>query len=347
MAHLYPRVEAINSSPILESWKSRYCLKSMTRNVHDQFAKEWMQELLVDFGEVEIEFQVGTEIRKIDVYFKPNPIADPSPKVVGSFGKMLMTPALLEPFRNAVSSDGLEDCLDKLSVVRDAIKRHAKREKCRLRETDRPRLWILSPTVSASLRQVTEAKEKRGWPQGIYFMPSFHRTALVAVHQLPVNLDTLWLRLFGKGTVQAQAAREILALRADHPYRQQTIEHLARLQMTLQARQNESRLFREVAMNLSPVYDEWREKTLAEGREQGISQGISLGREQGISLGREQGQLGLLKQQLVVKFTPVPDRILSQVDRLSSENLTELAIALLSFERVADLAGWLADRVAE
>jgi hypothetical protein len=189
----------------------------MTRNVHDQFAKEWMQELLVDFGEVEIEFQVGTEIRKIDVYFKPNPIADPSPKVLGSFGKMLMTPALLEPFRNAVSSDGVEDCLDKLSVVRDAIKRRAKREQYRLREIDRPRLWILSPTVSENLRQVTEAKEKRGWPQGVYFMPSFHRTALVAVHQLPANLDTLWLRLFGKGSVQAQAAREILALREDHP----------------------------------------------------------------------------------------------------------------------------------
>jgi predicted transposase YdaD len=117
--------------------------------------------------------------------------------------------------------------------------------------------------------------------------------------------------------------------------------------MTLQARQNESRLFREVAMNLSPVYDEWREKTLAEGREQGISlgreQGISLGREQGISLGREQGQVGLVKQLLAVKFTQISDRTLAQIDRLPSEKLTELAIALLSFERVGDLEGWLVE----
>lgn len=134
----------------------------MPRNVYDQFAKEWMQELLVDFGEVDTELQIGTEIRKVDVYFKPNLLANPSPKVLGSFGKMLMTPALLEPFRNAVSSDGVEDCLDKLSVVRDAIKRRAKREKYRLHDRDRPRLWILSPTVSENLCQITGATAKRG-----------------------------------------------------------------------------------------------------------------------------------------------------------------------------------------
>jgi hypothetical protein len=78
--------------------------------------------------------------------------------------------------------------------------------------------------------------------------------------------------------VQTQAVQEVLALPEDHPYKYQTIEHLARLQMSLQARQNESRLFKEVAMNLSPVYDEWKEKTIA--------QGISLGREQGIPFGQ-------------------------------------------------------------
>jgi Domain of unknown function (DUF4351) len=151
----------------------------------------------------------------------------------------------------------------------------------------------------------------------------------IAVHQLPVNLDTLWLRLFGRDRVQTQAVREVLALPEHHPYKDQTIEHLARLQMSLQARQNESRLFKEVVMNLSPVYDEWREKTIAEG--------ISLGREQGIPF----GQLELLKRQLTAKLDRLSPQALEPLDRLNSEQLSELSIALLSFGELADLEQWL------
>jgi hypothetical protein len=45
----------------------------MTRNIHDSFAKEWMKELLDDFGEVEIEREIAGEVRTIDVVFVPNP----------------------------------------------------------------------------------------------------------------------------------------------------------------------------------------------------------------------------------------------------------------------------------
>jgi flagellar biosynthesis/type III secretory pathway protein FliH len=129
--------------------------------------------------------------------------------------------------------------------------------------------------------------------------------------------------------VQTQAVQEVLALPEDHPYKYQTIEHLARLQMSLQARQNESRLFKEVAMNLSPVYDEWKEKTIA--------QGISLGREQGIPF----GQIDLLKRQLTAKFNRLPTQALEPLDRLGSEQLSALAIALLSFGELADFDRWL------
>ncbi len=94
-------------------------------------------------------------------------------------------------------------------------------------------------------------------------------------------------------------------------------------------------------MNLSPVYDEWREKTIAEGREQGMS----LGREQGMSLGREQGipfgQLALLKRQLTAKLDRLSPQALEPLDRLNSEQLSELSIALLSFGERADLDRWL------
>jgi hypothetical protein len=65
----------------------------MTRNLHDSFAKEWFQELLTDFGEVEIEKQIPGEIRKIDVFSSTNL---KTRQALGLFGQMLNTPALLE-----------------------------------------------------------------------------------------------------------------------------------------------------------------------------------------------------------------------------------------------------------
>ena len=47
----------------------------MTRTMHDSFTKEWMEGILTDFGEVTIEKQIAGEVRKIDLYFYPNPEA--------------------------------------------------------------------------------------------------------------------------------------------------------------------------------------------------------------------------------------------------------------------------------
>jgi hypothetical protein len=45
----------------------------MPRNIHDSFAKDWMREFLTDFGTVETEYEISSEVRHVDVYFDPNP----------------------------------------------------------------------------------------------------------------------------------------------------------------------------------------------------------------------------------------------------------------------------------
>ncbi|MDK2409529.1 hypothetical protein QHH11_13050, partial [Aphanizomenon sp. PH219] len=45
----------------------------MTRFIHDQFAKDYLEELLKPFGEVQAASQVAGEIREIDVLFTPFP----------------------------------------------------------------------------------------------------------------------------------------------------------------------------------------------------------------------------------------------------------------------------------
>ena len=41
----------------------------MTRTPHDQFAKQYLEELLTLLGKVETSRDVASEVREIDVYF--------------------------------------------------------------------------------------------------------------------------------------------------------------------------------------------------------------------------------------------------------------------------------------
>ena len=44
----------------------------MTREAHDQFAKEYLEELLKPLGQVDISKDVKSEVREIDIWFVPN-----------------------------------------------------------------------------------------------------------------------------------------------------------------------------------------------------------------------------------------------------------------------------------
>ncbi len=248
----------------------------MTRKLHDAFAKECLQELLADFGEVTVEQPIAGEVRTIDIVFYPDPAAAATLPALGLLGRMVAQPCLLEPFRNAVPTWEICNCRHKLFDLLLALRRQARRQ-AQGRRAARPVLWILSPTLSKSLQRRFRVVEKPAWGEGIYFLPDPDRTAVVALHHLPRTLDTLWLRLFGRGQVQATAVAELLALPVDHPYRQQTLYHLAVLQVNLRVRQNKSQDLQEVMMNLSPAYEKWEQETLAKGRQEGIQQGIQQG----------------------------------------------------------------------
>jgi hypothetical protein len=243
------------------------------RNLHDAFAKEWMGELLADFGKVEVEKPIAGEVRTIDIVFSPHASAQPDRLALGLLGHMIAQPCLLEPFRNAVPEEEIINCRQKLFELIIELNRRAKQKKQPRPKPDLPILWMLSPTVSAARQKRFRMIEKRRWGQGIYFLPDADRSAVVALHHLPRTLDTLWLRLLGRGQVQSDAVNELLALPIDHPYRQETIHHLARWQINLKARQNKTKDLKEVMMSLSPAYEQWRQVTLAEGRQEGRQEG--------------------------------------------------------------------------
>ncbi|MDJ0697238.1 hypothetical protein [Mastigocoleus sp. MO_188.B34] len=239
----------------------------MTRFPYDQFSKNYLEELLQPLGTVQVAREVAGEVREIDVWFSPNQSVNPTEvSRLGLLGRFTATPAILEPFRNAATPTEICSCLLKLLEVRGEYERDAKRNKQQLTEISLPMLWILSPTASQSvLEGFTAVSDNGKWGTGIYFLPKYLRTAIVAIHQLPKTRETLWLRILGKGRVQNTAIDELEALPTDEPLRSRALELLFSLKTTLEVSQNIDKEDRELIMRLSPLYTQKLEEAERRG----------------------------------------------------------------------------------
>ncbi len=294
----------------------------MTRTPHDQFAKQCMSGFLEPFGKPLVSREITSEVRQVDVWFEPNPASTAEARqVLGLLGRMVQGPCLIEPFRNPIQAVDVRGCMGKLFDVEIELLRQAKRQETPLSETDLPRLWILTPTVSKSVWQGLGAVEKEDWSKGMYFLAAHLGCALVCIHQLPVSADTLWLRLLGRGTVQSQAVTELVALPAEHPFRRHTLEQLANLRVSLQARQNLNKDERGLIMSLSPVYERWKEETLLKGREEGKQELLEA------ALASRFGAVDAEMASLIPTMAQLPDTELAglmlQLANLSREELLE------------------------
>ncbi|TRU08519.1 MAG: flagellar assembly protein H, partial [Microcystis sp. Msp_OC_L_20101000_S702] len=175
---------------------------------HDQFAKNYLEQLLSPLGTVEISKEVSDETRQIDVFFSPNP--EPNRDYLGLLGRIVLNTVLIEPYRNPPNRSEIRNCLAKLLTILAELQRQAKRENQSYNEDNAPRLWILSPSAGITVLEGFGAKLDPEWPEGVYFLPLLYRTAIIAINQLPVTAETLWLRLLGRGKTQNQAVRELL-----------------------------------------------------------------------------------------------------------------------------------------
>ncbi len=289
----------------------------MTRFVHDEFAKDYLEELLKPYGEVKSSQKVSGEIKEIDVLFTPLAEQTSNLELLGLLGRVAEFPAILEPFRNAASSDEICDCLQKLLEVKALLRREAKANKTKLQESDIPKLWVLTPTASPTILSSFNVNQKSGWLPGIYFLGDALRTAIVAIHQLPQTSETLWLRILGRGSTQSQAILELSALPLNHPYKQATLELVYNLRENLRINQNLESDDRELIMRLEPLYQQDRERA------------------------KQEGQQDLILRLLNRRFGEIDVALIERIRGLSIEQLSLLAEALLDFSVVADLEAWL------
>ena len=298
----------------------------MTRFPHDQFAKDYLEELLKPLGEVQAPRRVAGEVREIDVWFAPKPQPTLLPSVLGLLGRLASRPCLLEPFRNAPTPSQIRSCLSKLFDVHAELERQAKREKTSVQEANLPWLWILSPTASVPLLDGFKATlDEDNWLRGVYFLGDSFKTALVVIHQLPRTEETLWLRILGKGTVQKQAIIELAALPEGNPLRASALESLASLRLSLVASENLDEEDRELFMNLSPAYLQWREETLQEGMQSG----------------RQAERRATIENLLLVRFGSLDDTlsaIIPQLLELPPQEFTQELLRLSQLSREELLA---------
>ncbi|MBD2492387.1 DUF4351 domain-containing protein [Aulosira sp. FACHB-615] len=300
----------------------------MTRFIHDQFSKDYLEELLKPFGTVQAPSRVAAEVKEIDVLFTPIPNQTANLATLGILGRMATTPAIFEPFRNPASIDEIGDCISKLLEIKSAIQREAKRNKIKIPEAEIPQLWILTPTASKNIISGYGGQLKLDWGDGVYFLPKYFRTTIVAIHQLPSIPGTLWLRILGRGKVQQQAIDELVTLPITHPFKRVTLELLYSLQQNLRINQNIETDDRELVMRLAPLYQEDRERARQEGLEQGL----------------QQGEQQLILRQLNRRLGEIDISLIKQIQGLSIEQLELLGEALLDFATVADLEAWLSQQ---
>jgi hypothetical protein len=71
----------------------------MTRFIHDKFAKDYLEELLKDYGEVKSSEKISAEIKEIDVLFTPDKQQSSNLQILGLLGRFAENPALIEPLR--------------------------------------------------------------------------------------------------------------------------------------------------------------------------------------------------------------------------------------------------------
>ncbi|MGK7925993.1 MAG: hypothetical protein AB4290_12240 [Spirulina sp.] len=167
----------------------------MTHQPHDQFAKQYLEELLSPLGEVNISLEVASEVRQVDLYFSPAPTSPPASPNLGLLGQIIQKPCSLEPFRNQPSKTDIRNCLLKLFSLYSQLQRKAQRDNQNLTEDDLPHLWILASSASDTLLNSFGFTRDRNWKQGVYFLKEAQKTAIIAINRLPETPETLWLRI--------------------------------------------------------------------------------------------------------------------------------------------------------
>ncbi len=171
---------------------------------------------------------------------------------------------------------------------------------------------------------------------GVYISTAGLKTNLIAINQLPVIPETLWLRILGKGKTQKSAILELVDLSPENPLRNLALEQVSIWKTNLEIKQDLTSEERELIMNLSPAYLKWREDVRQEGRQEGQQEGLLKGRQEGLLEGRQEERKIILESLLKTRFSQLDQELLEVIEILlnfSADQYAQILIKLVNLSR--------------
>jgi len=304
-----------------------------TKNPHDSFAKDYLEELLSPLGKVTVSREIKDEPNEIDILFIPSSSPSVLPAPIGLLVVLATQTAVIEAYRNQPTPKQVRNCLKKLYMYFSELNRKSGKDDTDDDENRLGKLWIITTTASPNfLNGFGATLDPEINCPGVYSLHESLKAAIIVVHQLPVTGDTLWLRVLGKGGVQKRAVNEFLALPDSHPYKQNTLRMLANLHIVTLKQTNLEEQQQEDVMNLSTAYLEWEQKTLQQGREEGELEGELKGKQQ------------LITKLLNRRLGEIQPPLVEQIRQLPVEQLELLGEAIFDFSTMTDLEEWFNNR---
>jgi hypothetical protein len=184
-------------------------------------------------------------------------------------GELAHGRVLFEPFRNPLTVLELKSCVLKAVDLEARDARTTRRAKLPLSTVEGTALCVITPTMSADFAAEASTTPLPGNVRGLYSLARMWSTVIVVVHELPEDESTLWLRLFGRGKVQARAVQEFGEMSRQGALGDATLQLLVAWRQSLPLPSKRSDEEEELAMNLERVYERWERKVKAEGKIEG------------------------------------------------------------------------------
>lgn len=250
------------------------------RNRFDQLMKQALCALLLRAGTVETDAEVSPETQRIDLWFHHDPARAGALAGLGLLGRLVSRPCAIEAFHTTPRPTELDACHRKHMNFCHQLSTRAP-------SLPPPRQWVLSSGRPVSGLKGFGCRRARGWPRGIYVAPPRLRLGIVVIRELPVEAETLILRLFGAGSTLKQAIAELKALPPEALERRVMLPILVRLRFEVPADQEQQTSEdREFLMSTQDAMEIWERQLRDEGLRKGMDEGLRKGMERGLTAAR-------------------------------------------------------------
>jgi hypothetical protein len=306
------------------------------RNRYDQFGKQMIRAALEARGPIETDAEVPADTRRIDLVFMPDPARGSQAEQLGVLGRIAGGPSTFELFHNTPSGDELAECLIKHGQFRHFLS-------LRKSPSPVPTQWVISSGRPDAGIDGLWLRPMAGWSPGLYAGPPLLWTRLVVVNELPVERDTLLVRLLGAGAVLKQAINELKDLPADAAERTLALPILLRLRVAVPsdpAKQTTDD--QEFLMDTQDIVDKWRHEAVQEGVQQGRQEGVQQGRAEGVKQGVAQSVLAVYE----ARFGAMPEELRALVEATDDGPTLSSWLRLASTRSASELAAAIRARRA-